>query len=121
MHSPRKRAGLRASGVRIPHFPPLDGSLIGRILDSESSGIGSNPIHPAKSFGSVAERSKAPAWKAGNPTRIREFESLRYRHNWTSGRVVDGTGLENRKTGNRLVGSNPTASASLLSRKEIRL
>jgi hypothetical protein len=27
------------------------------------------------------------------------------------GRVVEGTGLENRQTGNRLVGSNPTPSA----------
>ena len=28
------------------------------------------------------------------------------------GRVVEGTGLENRQAGNRLVGSNPTPSAS---------
>ncbi len=28
------------------------------------------------------------------------------------GRAVEGTGLENRQTGNRLVGSNPTPSAS---------
>ncbi len=27
------------------------------------------------------------------------------------GRVVEGTGLENRQAGNRLVGSNPTPSA----------
>ena len=27
------------------------------------------------------------------------------------GRVVEGSGLENRQTGNRLVGSNPTPSA----------
>lgn len=30
------------------------------------------------------------------------------------GRVVDGTGLENRHGGNVIVGSNPTPSASLL-------
>lgn len=29
------------------------------------------------------------------------------------GRVVEGTGLENRQAGNRLVGSNPTPSAKL--------
>ena len=28
------------------------------------------------------------------------------------GRAVEGTGLENRQTGNRLVGSNPTPSAT---------
>ena len=31
---------------------------------------------------------------------------------WMGGRAVEGTGLENRQTGNRLVGSNPTPSAS---------
>jgi hypothetical protein len=30
------------------------------------------------------------------------------------GRVVEGTGLENRQAGNRLVGSNPTPSATVL-------
>ena len=30
------------------------------------------------------------------------------------GRVVEGTGLENRQAGNRLVGSNPTPSAKRL-------
>ena len=30
---------------------------------------------------------------------------------WMGGRAVEGTGLENRQTGNRLVGSNPTLSA----------
>ena len=31
---------------------------------------------------------------------------------WMGGRVVEGTGLENRQAGNRLVGSNPTPSAN---------
>ena len=30
---------------------------------------------------------------------------------WMGGRAVEGTGLENRQTGDRLVGSNPTPSA----------
>ena len=30
------------------------------------------------------------------------------------GRVVEGTGLENRQAGDRLVGSNPTPSANYL-------
>ena len=30
---------------------------------------------------------------------------------WMGGRVVEGTGLENRQTCKRLVGSNPTPSA----------
>ena len=33
---------------------------------------------------------------------------------WMGGRVVEGTGLENRQAGDRLVGSNPTPSATLL-------
>ena len=32
---------------------------------------------------------------------------------WMGGRVVEGTGLENRQAGDRLVGSNPTPSATL--------
>ncbi len=31
---------------------------------------------------------------------------------WTGGRVVEGTGLENRRTGNGIVSSNLTLSAS---------
>ena len=30
---------------------------------------------------------------------------------WMGARVVEGTGLENRHTSNRIVGSNPTPSA----------
>jgi hypothetical protein len=33
---------------------------------------------------------------------------------WKGGRVVEGTGLENRQWGNSLVGSNPTPSARRL-------
>lgn len=32
---------------------------------------------------------------------------------WMGGRAVEGTGLENRRTGDRTVGSNPTPSATL--------
>ena len=35
-------------------------------------------------------------------------------HTGMGGRAVEGTGLENRQAGDRLVGSNPTPSASLI-------
>ncbi len=38
-----------------------------------------------------------------------------------SGRVVEGTGLENRQAGDRLVGSNPTSSAIALTKHMIPL
>jgi hypothetical protein len=38
--------------------------------------------------------------------------ALRYTFTRRDGRVVDGSGLENRRTGNRIVGSNPTPSAN---------
>ena len=37
---------------------------------------------------------------------------------WMGGRVVEGTGLENRQAGNRLVGSNPTPSASYAEKRQ---
>jgi hypothetical protein len=36
---------------------------------------------------------------------------------WMGGRVVEGTGLENRRGGNVSVGSNPTPSATALKNK----
>ena len=41
------------------------------------------------------------------------FKRDGFRSDWRGGRVVEGTGLENRQAGNRLVGSNPTLSATL--------
>jgi hypothetical protein len=38
-----------------------------------------------------------------------------------SGRVVEGSGLENRRTGNRTVGSNPTSSARETEMKNFEL
>jgi hypothetical protein len=39
---------------------------------------------------------------------------------WMGGRVVEGTGLENRQARKRLVGSNPTPSASFSSKPMMR-
>ena len=53
---------------------------------------------------------KTPFSRAATRSRVRAL-SLHRAALRMGGRVVEGTGLENRQAGNRLVGSNPTPSA----------
>ena len=71
-----------------------------------ASGVGS-PASVVMGAGKAAGRGAAVAFRQRTP-------DIRVGPAWMGGRVVEGSGLENRQAGNRLVGSNPTPSAKLM-------
>ena len=60
----------------------------------------------------LMEECVRPAHKKLRIARGRKAQMRRARNIRRGGRVVEGTGLENRQAGDRLVGSNPTPSAN---------
>lgn len=61
--------------------------------------------------GSVAEWLKAPHSKCGMGVTPSEVRILPLPQGWWGGRVVEGTALEKRHMGNRIVSSNLTPTA----------
>ena len=119
--APRQDAGAERQSVPEEDLPDRGGREFGGRCGL-TSGCGSWPVAPTRlpdgpcvtAVVDVILRQVLSDWlryQRGSicaQSRIQEFPQVQY---WMGGRVVEGTGLENRQARKRLEGSNPSPSA----------